>query len=558
MNLKRLSLVLSQSALLASGALASAAQAAACPHPLTETNRPVAPRAATAAHASFIDPTAEVSAEFVFVSEQVYVAPFAKLESQSARDSICIEHASNVQDNTLIKVNGGPAHLGVHSIMAHGSQLVGDGSAVSIARHPEHVAAHGATPSYAGFDAACTVQPPPRRDPSGMPLPPDHHSFINAEERGRQALGIALVDFAALPGGRKFECGEVPAFMSFNTLNHSHVEDGALLSAASRLMPGVTLRGGYATHVGKSLNTQQEADTAHPSDFVNFKVRYVNAGDIAFMAAVLHVNECLAKGYTMQVRDSARAIHPFGGPDSVRGIGIDPGSYHRCEFNDVSERPTIGYAPGADLEVRNPALAVQDPTPAKKIRIIGDVRIALDGASGNRPVFEIEKMNDQVSIRADEGEPFTLRDGIEFGFANTFHALEKEAEDPNREVRVQRGVKFEERVVVHGGGRRVAAGGFGEETTRIGEFAFIGKEAIVFRADIEPRTQVGARAVLAGYTNCTHPRLPNDNDPDHPCHEATPPAGWVGQWPPQPEVIPDRCVKLSTTARNRCEYFVEW
>ena len=346
-----------------------------CPYPLVPANRPVAPASAPAETATFTDPTVELQSEqFVRVSHNIYIGPFARFEAQSNEHGICVEEASNVQDNTLVKVNGGPANLGVHAIMAHGSQIVGDGTAVSLGHHP-HYTPTGPT-SYAGFSDTCTVQPPPRRDASGNPLPPDDPSFATPEGRGRQALGIALVEFAQMPGGKRYECGEVPAFMSFNTLNQSHVEDGALLSAASRLTRGVILRAGYTTYPGKSLNTQIEADTAHPTDFVNFKVRYVTAGDFAFMQNVIHVNECLAKGYTAQFRDTARATHPFGGPESVHGIGIDPGSYHKCEFNVDSERPTIGYHPDDDLTVRKIALAVGDPNPSKKIRIIGDVRVA--------------------------------------------------------------------------------------------------------------------------------------------------------------------------------------
>ena len=508
-----------------------------CPYPLIDANRPVAPAAAANEVATFTDPTAEISSkDFVRVSHNVYIAPFARLEAQSSEHGICIEEASNVQDNTLVKVNGGPIHLGAHAIMAHGSELVGDGTEVTLGHYPKPKATDT---GFAGFDASCTIQPPPHRSRSlRRVLSPDDLSFATAEARGRQALGIALVEFASMPGGERFKCGEVPAFISFNALNQSQIEDGALLSATSRLTRGVSLRAGYTSWPGKSLNTQLEADT--PGDFsTGQKVRYVTAGDIAFMTNVVHVNECLAKGYTMQYRDTARAIHPFGGPESINGIGIDPGSYHRCEFNHDSERPTIGYPPDADLSVRDINLAVANPNPVKKIRLIGDVRMV-----------DIDKIQDKVSIRADEGEPFTFRGGIEFGFANTFHALEIGEEDTNREIRIGPGVKFEERVIVHGGGRRQRVGSPGEETSRIGELSYIGKESVVFRSDIEPRTQVGAKAVLAGYTNCTNPRG-EVADPNAPCH----PPGYQGT----PEVIPDRCVKFQDgNPRGTCAYFVEW
>lgn len=469
------------------GALAVAAEAP-CPYPLTQANRPIAHPGAPAETATFTDPTAETQSEqFIHVGHQVYIAPFARLEAQSESDGICIEHAANVQDNTFLKVNGGPIHVGEEAIIAHGAQLVGDGTPVSIAHRD-----------------ACPL-PAPGADPNRGATP---------AERGRQALANALAEAHVSHA----DCRRIPAFIGFNALNQSAIEDGALLGVGSRLARGVILRAGYSTFPGKSVDTQQEADTPC-AEAAACDVRYVTAGDIEFMRAVVHVNECLAKGYTMQYRQTPPA-HPNGGPESVRGIGIDPGSYHRCEFNNTSERPTIGYPVGANLEIRDPTLAVSDPDPSKKIRIIGDVRM-----------MDIEKIQDNVSIRADEGEPMSFREEIEFGFANTFHALETTPEDPVREVRVRPGVKFEERVVVHGGGRRTRAGGIGDEPTTINAGSHIGKEAVVFRSDLADSTRVGARALLVAYSQ---PRgLP-------------------------PEVIPERCVKFDTTPVGACAYFVEW
>lgn len=248
------------SILLAAGLFGSIRTASAaanpCLYPLVEGNRPVAPPGAPSESASFTDPTAELqSAQFVSVGAQVYIAPFARLEAQSATDNICIEHASNVQDNTLLKANGGPIHVGEEAIIAHGAQLIGDGTAVSIA-----------------YQDACPL-PPPGRDPNTWPTP---------AERGRQALANALAE----AGVTHADCKKIPAFISFNALNHSHIQDGALLAAASRLARGVTLRAGYSSYVGKSLNTQAEADTPG-GDPAQFKVRYVTAGDIVFMEAVL-------------------------------------------------------------------------------------------------------------------------------------------------------------------------------------------------------------------------------------------------------------------------------
>ncbi|MBA2631881.1 MAG: hypothetical protein H0U86_02575 [Chloroflexi bacterium] len=380
---------------------------------------------------------------------------------------------------------------------------MGDGTAVSLA-----------------YQDAC-----PLPQPGPNPSDPTSYDALSPPpqtpaEKGRQALANAL--FQA--GVTHAECDEIPAFVGFNALNQSHIQDGALLAVTSRLPRGIILRAGYSSFPGKSLDTQAEADTPC-GDPAACDVRYVTAGDIAFMNAVIHVNECLARGYAGQYRDTARAIHPFGGPESVQGIGIDPGSYHHCEFNNTSERPTIGYPPDTDLSVRNPGLAVHDPSPDKKIRIIGDVRMV-----------DIDKIQDHVSIRADEGEPMTFRQQIEWGFANTFHALEVTAEDAEREVRIFNNVKIEERVVIHGGGRRVRVGGPDPEPTLVGPYVTIGKDSVVFRSHLEERSFVGSRVVLAGYDNGC--------DADGNCTPG--------------EVIPDRCVKFIDTPANQCAYLVEW
>ena len=475
-----------------------------CPYPLVAGNRPIAPSDASADHASFVDPTAEVQRpQFVRVGEQVYIAPFARLEAQSNRNGICIEHASNIQDNTVLRVSGGPINVGEEAIVAHGGQLVGDGTPVSLGHHDAcPLPAPGPNPSD-----------PTSHDPAA-PAP------VTPDEKGRQALANAL----SQAGVENVECDRVPSFVGFNALNQSHVEDGAMLGALARLPRGVILRAGYQAFPGKSLDTQAEADTPC-GDPSACDVRYVNAGDISFMNAVIHVNECLARGYTSQVRDTAGTVHPFGGPDSVQGIGIDPGSYHHCEFNDSSERPTIGYPPDTDLGVRDPSLAVHDPSPERRIRIIGDVRMV-----------DIEKISDNVSIRADEGEPMTFRQQIEWGFGNTFHALEVTPEDTQREVRILNNVKIEESVVIHGGGRRIRAGGPDPEPTLVEARVVIGADSVVFRSHLAPDTQVGARVVLAGYdSGC---------DADGNCTPG--------------EVIPDRCVKFIDTPANQCAYFVEW
>lgn len=503
-NPKRLILALAIAAIAAPSGLAPAIPAAAaapdpCAYPLTEENRPVAPPDAPAEEASFTDPTAETSsAEFVKVSHKVYIAPFARLEAQSAAHGICIEEGSNVQDNTLLKVNGGPINVGRNAIIAHGARLVGDGTAVSIA-----------------YQSACPL-PAAGPDPNTLTRQRGESTAQLAERRGRQALANALAEAHS-----HFDCDEVPAFISFNALNESAISDGAILANQARLAPRVVLRPGYATYPGKYLRNQLQADSTGP--FTTHKVRYVTAGDIIFMEHVLHVNECLALGYTRMYRDTpGSAIYPFGGPTSIEGIGPDPGSYHQCRFNNSSERPTIGYTEPPPRP-RDPSLAVSDPNPAKKIRIIGDARLG-----------DIDKIADHTSIRADEGEPFGFGRGVEWEFGTTFHALEPDAEGDIREIIVEDNVRIGPGVVVHGGGRRTRFGGFGDEPTTIHAGVVIGEGSVVFRSDVGAGTIIGKNVALVGWTNER-------------------PGGVLTE-----TSVPNHCVKFEDTPAGECAYFVEW
>ena len=468
-----ITLILSALTVLGPGqAQKSVAATSPCPYPLTEANRPVAPPAAPDDLATFTDPTAVVEgATNVRVAEKDYIAPFAKLSAQSTKEQVCIEEGSNVQDNTQVVANGGPVNVGRHAIIAHGAMLKGTGGAVSIAHRP-------------ACDPGTHMLPPPGPPPETWPTP---------AERGRQALSNALAE-----AGAHYDCDEVPAFISFNALNNSHIEDGALLAATGRLVRGVTLRSGYSSLPGKSLNTQAQADNPALG-----KVRYVNAGDIIFMRGVLHVNECLAKGYTRMYR----AI-----PTSIYGINLDPGQFHGCEFNHSSEAPRTLDRP-----------QWVDPSPDENVRIIGDAHF--NDTSENI----LENISDFTAIRADEGEPFEFGRDVEWEKATTFHALEPSVEDPEVGVNIGDEVEIGERAVIHGGGRRARAGGPDPTPTNILAHSEIEPQAVVFRSFLDEETEVGFKAVLVGY------------DTKGPGEE-----------------IPDRCVKFSDTPRDQCAYFVEW
>jgi carbonic anhydrase/acetyltransferase-like protein (isoleucine patch superfamily) len=453
-----------------------------CPYPLTRQNRPVAPRGAPPETATFTDPTAEVEgAEQVRVAEKDYIAPFTTLRADDAE--ICIEDGSNTQDNTLLEADDASINLGRHAIMAHGSSTVADDRRASIAHR-------------SACDPATGELPEPGPDPALMQQNPGESAGDFAERRGRQALSNALAGALA-----HYDCDEVPGFISFNARNESHVSDGALVGATSRLSSGVILRPGYSSYPGKSLDSQRQADTPGPPE--THDVRFVNSGDIVFMEGVLHVNECLAKGYS--------GLY-YTDPSSVRGVNRDPGDdHHHCTFNHDSEAPTFGDGPRAD------------PNPPKDVRIVGDARFT------DRFSTVMRNISDFTAIRADEGEPFHFGSGVKWGPRTTMHALEHTVEDPEVGVDIGNRVVIGERAVIHGGGRRARAGGPDPTPTRIQDRSVINPWAVVFRSFVEPDTVVGRKAILVGY---------NSQGPG--------------------EVIRDRCVKFLDTPRGRCAYLVEW
>ena len=259
----------------------------------------------------------------------------------------------------------------------------------------------------------------------------------------------------------------------------------------SRLDRGLTLPTGFVSLPGVNIDTPAEA-----SDPGLGKVRLITPGDVVFMAGVLHVNECLARGYSGMYRAEQ---------ETVFGIGPDPGLYHHCEFNATSELPTIGGEQAFE------------PRPSPEIRIIGDARIG-----------DISGISEGTSIRADEGEPFTMGLGIHWGSSTTFHALEA-TDDEEVGISIGDRVTFDPNVVIHGGGRRTRTGGISEEPTTILDGSRIGPQAVIFRSSLGPETHVGFKAAIIGYDN---------------------PAGG--------ERIPPRCVKFQETPPGACAYFVEW
>ncbi len=259
---KRLLLAGAVSCLLTAGALpASSAGAAEEGCSPTSENRPVCPSGGSAATATFLDPTARITAPHrVRLAEQVYVGPFAELLA-SDDAPISVGPESNVQDNVLV--------LGSRAGTEHAED--GDGHAdegVEIAGRV--ILAHGA-------------------------------SVI-----GPAQIGVEGEDVEADPDD------DQEVFLSFaSQVDGAVLEKNTGVSALARVGPGVRLRSGTLVLPGKNITTQEQADNPRLG-----KVRKVNEADVAFNEAVIDVNVAFAREYTQMYRED---------PSSVRGVNLDPG-----------------------------------------------------------------------------------------------------------------------------------------------------------------------------------------------------------------------------------------
>jgi len=220
-----------------------------------------------------------------------------------------------------------------------------------------------------------------------------------------------------------------------------------------RVGPGVQLRSGWLVLPGKNVTTQAESE-----DPALGKVRAITEADVAFNEAVIEVNKEFAKEYPHLFEEN---------PDAVRGISPDPGG---TAFNPERNLPLLA--------------GVATEEPAFRNRIIGDVTLA-------NTLEELEGlMGDRVSIRADEGEPFTIGTIAGMGSDVIFHALE---ETP---ISVGNNVAFGNRVIVHGGGRALLEGGGTDEPTIIEDDVVLRDQAVVFRSLIGAGSTIGIKSAI--------------------------------------------------------------
>jgi carbonic anhydrase/acetyltransferase-like protein (isoleucine patch superfamily) len=237
---------------------------------------------------------------------------------------------------------------------------------------------------------------------------------------------------------------ECPSFVSFNALvDGGIVQKDAMVSALSRVGPGVTIPSGRKTTPGANITDNSQ---------VAAKTSPVTAADRVFMNGVIHVNTEFAHTYTELAAKN---------PNNVRGINYDPGS---TDFNATADLPTLDGKPTSAPQFRN--------------RIIGDVHM-------DDKLRKLNKvMGSQISLRADEGSPFEVGKIKKMGDRTTFHALEHSHLHLGEDGRYGAGS------IVHGGATPW------DNTTITGEDFRLGAGAVFFRSRAGEDVKVGARSVV--------------------------------------------------------------
>lgn len=276
---------------------------------------------------------------------------------------------------------------------------------------------------------------------------------INAEpgavHLGRKSIlahGAAVIGPASIGEGGSCPEGEelCPTFVGFNSLvEGATIQKDAMVTHLARVAPGVTIPSGRKVLPGKSVDSPAEvaAETAPLTE-----------ADRAFMHGVVEVNGAFASEYTQLGRD---------GGDNLTGINVDPG---KTEFNPQRDLPQLKGTQTKDPNFRN--------------RIIGDVRVDMDLAGLERV------MGDRISLRADEGEPFTIGAIFSMGDLSVMHALER--------TKIQLGPqgRYGKRSLVHSGPTPF------DNTTISGSGLELGDESVLFRSRVGNGVKIGARSYV--------------------------------------------------------------
>jgi carbonic anhydrase/acetyltransferase-like protein (isoleucine patch superfamily) len=262
---------------------------------------------------------------------------------------------------------------------------------------------------------------------------------------------------------------EAEVFVSFNAeVDGATLERNSQVSALARVGPGVVLRSGTVVLPGKNVDNQAEADNPALG-----KVRALTAGDVAFAEAVIEVNVGLAREYSRLAYERR---------SNVRGINFDPGN---TAFNSDRDLPRLGAdapEPGPVFEECTGGTPTR--VPGYRNRIIGEVCHADSFPRLNRVQGE------RVALRADEGEPMSFGHIDRMDDDVIAHALE------DTTVEVGDDVRYGEKAIVHGGGRRVDGGGRGIESTFIESDVRLEPLSVTFRSLVGEGSRIGYKSAV--------------------------------------------------------------
>ncbi len=274
---------------------------------------------------------------------------------------------------------------------------------------------------------------------------------------GAQVTAPAIIGRTAVAGAHN------ASFVGFNSLiQGAKIQHDAMVLHLARVAPGITIKTGKVVLSGKNITTQAQAD-----NLTLGKVVAISQALREFMEGVLHVNETFARSYTKLYHDDT---------SNVTGINYDPADDGASPaFNPTRNLPVL-----AGVETR---------LPSYRNRIIGEVEMGDSAAV----VSGYNVFGNQISLRADEGEPFHLGTVHLMGNRTTFHALEHTGLDLHDDI------TFGMRSLVHGGSS-VATQGNPHSNTVIGEHTMIGNYAVVFRSVLGNDVTIGCASLVDGAT----------------------------------------------------------
>lgn len=234
------------------------------------------------------------------------------------------------------------------------------------------------------------------------------------------------------------------SFVSFNAqVDGAIIEKDAMVSGLSRVGPGVTIPSGLKTIPGRNIESQAEVAT---------ETTPVTDADREFMSGVIHVNEPFELGYEQLAAEKR---------SNVKGINYDPGG---SDFNPERDLPVLAGTETRDPKFRN--------------RIIGAVLLADTFARLDR------QLGRNISLRADEGEPFSVGSILCMGNRTTFHALEYTT------LEVGDDGCYGFRSIVHGGPTA------NDDITSTGEGFTLGAYSVFFRSTAGDDVTIGYRSLV--------------------------------------------------------------